>query len=165
MWFGILGATEVRTADGNAVPVGGPRARSLLALLLLNAGRLVTAERLIDGLYGDDPPAGAANALQSQVSRLRRGLAEAGDLVEFHAAGYRLAVDPDDVDVHRFERLVEEGRRATSAAETAETLRAALDLWRGPALADVPRPPSPGRRPHGWRSCASPRSRTAPRPS
>jgi predicted ATPase/DNA-binding SARP family transcriptional activator len=137
MWFGILGATEVRSADGSVIPVGGPRVRSLLALLLLNAGQLVTAERLIDGLYGDDPPAGVANALQSQVSRLRRGLGDAGNLVEFHAAGYRLAVDPEDVDVHRFERLVREGRRAPAPDEVAQALRAALDLWRGPALADV----------------------------
>jgi predicted ATPase/DNA-binding SARP family transcriptional activator len=144
MWFGILGATEVRSVDGSVVPVGGPRVRSLLALLLLNAGQLVTAERLIDGLYGDDPPAGAANALQSQVSRLRRGLGNTGDLVEFHAAGYRLAVDPEDVDVHRFERLVREGRRAPSPGEAAQALRAALDLWRGPALADVAEAPFAG---------------------
>ena len=147
MWFGILGATEVRSADGSVVPVGGPRVRSLLALLVLNAGQLVTAERLIDGLYGDDPPAGAANALQSQVSRLRRGLGDAGDAVEFHAAGYRLAADPEDVDVHRFERLIEEGRRALAAGEAAgaaEFLRAALGLWRGPALADVAEAPFAG---------------------
>ncbi|MDN3356681.1 BTAD domain-containing putative transcriptional regulator [Actinomadura sp. DC4] len=137
MWFGILGATEVRSADGGVVPVGGPRVRSLLALLLLSAGRPVTAERLIDGLYGEEPPSGAANALQSQVSRLRRGLGDAGDLVAFDAAGYRLAVDPDDVDAHRFERLLAEGRRAADPAEAARLLRAALDLWRGPAFADV----------------------------
>ena len=140
MWFGILGATEVRSADGSVVPVGGPKARSLLALLLLNAGRLVTTERLIDGLYGDDPPAGVANALQSQVSRLRRGLEDAGELVEYHAAGYRLAVDPEDVDVHRFERLARDGHRLLAAGDTAraaESLRAAIELWRGPALADV----------------------------
>ncbi|GLY84182.1 ATP-binding protein [Actinoallomurus iriomotensis] len=143
MGFGILGATEVRSADGVPVPVGGPRVRALLALLLLNAGRLVTTERLIDGLYGDEPPAGAANALQSQVSRLRRGLAAAGlaaGVVEFHAAGYRLAVEPDDVDVHRFERLAGEGRSALAAGDAARAvglLREALELWRGPALADV----------------------------
>src|SRR4051812_87658 len=144
MRFGILGATEVCSTDGSAIPVGGPRVRSLLALLLLNAGQLVTAERLIDGLYGDEPPAGVANALQSQVSRLRRVLGDAGDLVEFNGAGYRLAVDPEDVDVHRFERLVREGRRAVDPAETAQVLRAALDLWRGPALADVAEAPFAG---------------------
>jgi predicted ATPase/DNA-binding SARP family transcriptional activator len=143
MRFGILGPVEVRASDGAPVSVGGPRVRSLLALLLLDAGRVVTAERLIDGLYGEEPPAGAANALQSQVSRLRRGLGAAdgsGDLVEFHPAGYRLAVDRDDVDAHRFERLTREGRRALAAgdpARAAALLREGLDLWRGPALADV----------------------------
>jgi predicted ATPase/DNA-binding SARP family transcriptional activator len=144
VFFGILGATEVRGTDGSPTAVGGPRVRSLLALLLLDAGHLVTAERLIDGLYGEDPPRDAANALQSQVSRLRRGLGGDGALVEFHPAGYRLAVDPDSeehmVDVHRFGRLAGEGRRALAAgdhAKAAELLRTALDLWRGPALADV----------------------------
>ncbi|HEX6470027.1 MAG TPA: BTAD domain-containing putative transcriptional regulator [Streptosporangiaceae bacterium] len=145
MDFGILGATEVRGPGGRPVAVGGPRVRALLALLLLDAGRVVPAERLVAGLYGADPPAGgAANALQSQVSRLRAGLARGVDggaaLVEFHPAGYRLAVDPDAVDVHRFGRLADAGRRALAAgdpARAAESLRAALDLWRGPALADV----------------------------
>lgn len=80
MRFGILGPVEV-VNDGAAVPVGGPTVRALLAMLLLDAGRVVPAERLIDGLYGEAPPSGAANALQSQVSRLRRGLGDAG-LVE-----------------------------------------------------------------------------------
>ncbi len=139
MWFGILGATEVRSAGGEVVPVGGPRVRSLLALLLLNAGRPVTTERLIDGLYGEDPPADAANALQSQVSRLRRGLGS-GAHVEYDGAGYRLAADPDAVDAHRFERLAAEGRRALDTGDprgAAALLREALGLWRGPALADV----------------------------
>lgn len=94
-------------------------------------------------MYGANPPAGAANALQSQVSRLRRGLRAAagqGGLVELHPAGYRLAVDPEDVDAHRFERLAREGGQALAAGDhvgAAVLLRAALDLWRGPALADV----------------------------
>lgn len=143
MWFGILGAMEVRLTDGTPVAIGGPRVRALLALLLLDPGQVVTPERLIDGLYGEEPPSGAANALQSQVSRLRRGLrteTAAGDLVEFHPAGYRLVVDPDDVDAHRFERLAREGRRALNAGdhtEAATLLREAVGLWRGPALADV----------------------------
>jgi predicted ATPase/DNA-binding SARP family transcriptional activator len=138
--FGILGATQVWLADGTPVPVGGPRVRALLALLLLDAGRVVSAERLVDGLYGDNPPGDAANALQSQVSRLRRGLADRAP-VELHPAGYRLAADPDDVDAHRFQRLADEGRRALSAGDPARArvlLQEALGLWRGPALADVP---------------------------
>ncbi|WP_412540369.1 BTAD domain-containing putative transcriptional regulator [Longispora sp. K20-0274] len=139
MIFTILGPVEARHPDGTPAPVGGPRVRALLALLLLDAGRLVPTERLVDGLYGEQPPAGAANALQSQVSRLRRGLGDA-DLVEFHPAGYRLAVDPDAVDAHRFERLARDGQRALAAGDhagAAALLRDALDLWRGPALADV----------------------------
>lgn len=135
--FGILGATQVSDVDGGVVLPGGPRRRALLALLLLDAGRVVTAERLIDGLYGEEPPAGVANALQSQVSRLRQAL---GRPIEFSPAGYRLAIDPDDVDAHRFERLSAEGRAALAAGDPARAaglLREALDLWRGPALADV----------------------------
>ncbi|MFC3449424.1 BTAD domain-containing putative transcriptional regulator [Amycolatopsis speibonae] len=139
MRFGVLGATEVRREDGTTVGVGGPRVRTLFALLALEAGRVVPAERLIDGLYGEQPPEGVANALQSQVSRLRGALKDLAP-VEFSPAGYRLAVDPGDVDVHRFERLAAEGRRtlaAGDAAKAAELLRDALGLWRGPAFADI----------------------------
>ncbi|WP_165502998.1 BTAD domain-containing putative transcriptional regulator, partial [Actinomadura fibrosa] len=141
MRFGVLGPVEVRGGDAG-VAVGGPRVRALLAMLALDAGRVVPAERLIDGLYGEEPPSGAANALQSQVSRLRRGLGDAG-LVEGHPAGYRLAVARERVDVHRFGDLADEGRRALAAGEHAravELLREALGLWRGPALADLDAP-------------------------
>ncbi|MFB7720572.1 BTAD domain-containing putative transcriptional regulator [Nocardia sp. NPDC056100] len=74
MQFGILGSIEVRRTDGDPIAVGGPQVRALLALLALDAGKLVSRERLIDGLYGEDPPGDAAHALQSQVSRLRRAL-------------------------------------------------------------------------------------------
>jgi predicted ATPase/DNA-binding SARP family transcriptional activator len=137
--FGILGTVEIRSAEGDTLPIGGPRQRALLALLLLDAGRVVTVERLLDGMYGSQPPAGATSALQSQVSRLRRGL-PAG-LIEFHPAGYRIAVEPDAVDVHRFEQLARQGARAKAEGDhenAAEVLRQALDLWRGPVLADVP---------------------------
>ncbi|MET8986476.1 BTAD domain-containing putative transcriptional regulator [Nonomuraea wenchangensis] len=136
--FGILGPLAVRDAAGRELAVGGPRPRALLALLLLDAGRTVSVERLIDGQYGDDPPAGAANAVQAQVSRLRRALP--GHLIEFHGAGYRLAVEREDVDAHRFERLAREGRRLLAhglSAQAAAVLGDALELWRGPALADV----------------------------
>jgi predicted ATPase/DNA-binding SARP family transcriptional activator len=139
MQFGILGPLDVRSATGEELSVGGPRPRALLVMLLLDAGRVVGVERLIDGQYGDAPPAGAANAVQAQVSRLRRNLPT--ELIEFHGTGYRLTVDPDDVDAHRFERLAREGRRLLAAghhAAAAVPLREALDLWRGPALADLP---------------------------
>ncbi|MEU8328280.1 BTAD domain-containing putative transcriptional regulator [Micromonospora sp. NPDC048839] len=140
MRFRVLGPTQVLLADGREIPVGGPRLRALLALLLLDAGRVVSAERLIDGLYGEHPPRGAANALQSLVSRLRQALPAEHTPVEFHPAGYRLAVDPADVDAYRFERLTEAGRRALAGGDqprAAAVLREALELWRGPALADV----------------------------
>ncbi|QXJ20401.1 tetratricopeptide repeat protein [Actinomadura graeca] len=141
MWFGVLGAVEAR-GGGGAVAVGGPRVRALLAMLALDAGRVVPAERLIDGLYGEEAPAGAANALQSQVSRLRRGLGDAG-LVEGHPAGYRLAVERDTVDAHVFERLARDGREALATGDNtaaARLLGEALGLWRGPALAGVDAP-------------------------
>ncbi|WP_067179777.1 ATP-binding protein [Microtetraspora niveoalba] len=138
MQFGILGPLEARTGEGEPVPVGGPRPRALLAMLLLAAGRPVGVDRLIDGQYGDDAPAGAANAVQAQVSRLRRALPSG--LIELNGAGYRLAIDPDDLDAHRFARLAREGRRLLAEGDhrsAARTLREALALWRGPALADV----------------------------
>ncbi|MEV0582474.1 BTAD domain-containing putative transcriptional regulator [Nonomuraea sp. NPDC050310] len=123
----ILGPVRAGEAE-----VGGPRVRALLVLLALEAGRIVPADRLIDGLYGERPPEDAANALQSQVSRLRRALGR--ELIEHHPAGYRLAVDPLEVDLHRFERLAAEGRRARGEGDperAAALLGEALALWRG----------------------------------
>ena len=140
MRFGILGPLDVRTDDGTPVDPGGPRPRALLTLLLLDAGRAVSTQRLTDGLYGAEPPSGAANALQSQISRLRRRLAPHTD-IEAVPAGYRVAASPDSVDAHRFERLSRDGRSALAAgdpARAAARLREALALWRGPALSDLP---------------------------
>ncbi|WP_369822120.1 BTAD domain-containing putative transcriptional regulator [Saccharomonospora sp. CUA-673] len=140
MQVALLGPVRVETEDGTPADVGGPRLRMLLARLALDAGRAVPVEALIDGLWGDEPPAGAANALQSLVSRLRRALAAAGVELESGAGGYRLAVDPDAVDIHRFERLATAGRRDLAAGRldrAADTLTDALALWRGAALADV----------------------------
>ncbi|WP_051116275.1 BTAD domain-containing putative transcriptional regulator [Amycolatopsis nigrescens] len=144
MRFGILGPVLARCADGTPAVLGGPRARALLALLAAEAGRVVPTDRLIDGMYADAPPEGAANALQSQVSRLRRRLGDAG-LVELHPAGYRLAVDPAEVDAHRFTELAGTGRAALAGGEyrrAAELLGDALGLWRGQALADLADSPS-----------------------
>ncbi|MGW2815551.1 BTAD domain-containing putative transcriptional regulator [Streptomyces sp. NPDC001415] len=124
---------------GPAPAPAGPRLRSLLAFLVLNAGHTVPAERLVDALYGEEPPAGAAGALQSQVSRLRKCVD-----IEYGPAGYRLVADPEDVDVLRFERLARDGARAREAGDAgraAVLLREALELWRGPALADVAHAP------------------------
>ncbi|MGX1510949.1 ATP-binding protein [Streptomyces collinus] len=144
MRFGILGPLDIRTDDGTPVDPGGPRPRALLTLLLLDAGRTVPATRLIDGLYGSEPPAGAANALQSQISRLRGRLAP-HTAVEAGGAGYRLVAPPESVDAHVFERLCGDGRAALAAgdhARAATALREALALWRGPALPDLPEVPA-----------------------
>ncbi|GAA0964355.1 BTAD domain-containing putative transcriptional regulator [Acrocarpospora macrocephala] len=138
MRFGVLGPTEVRRDSGEIVAVVGPRLRILLGMLVLDAGRVVTTDHLIDGLYGEEPPAGAANALQAQVSRLRQ-LLDAPVIVR-HPAGYQLDVDPESVDARRFERLAAAGRAALATGNTrraADLLREGLDLWRGPALADL----------------------------
>src|SRR6188472_2077569 len=90
-WFvriGLLGPLEVADGAGRPVEVGGARLRALLILLAIEAGRVVTTERLIDGVWGDDPPSGAPNALQSLISRLRRTLP--GLVLDSHPAGYRL---------------------------------------------------------------------------
>ncbi|MEV4476759.1 BTAD domain-containing putative transcriptional regulator [Nonomuraea sp. NPDC049504] len=139
MRFQILGPTTAWQADGEPVELGGPRVRALLTLLALDAGRIVTAGHLVDGMYGARPPEGVANALQSQVSRLRRALGR--DRVEFHPAGYRLVADPEDVDARRFELLIRDGRQALAGGDperAAALLRAGLDLWHGAPLADAP---------------------------
>ncbi|MFF3329958.1 BTAD domain-containing putative transcriptional regulator [Streptomyces sp. NPDC002888] len=140
MRFGILGPLDIRTDDGTPVDSGGPRPRALLTLLLLDAGRTVSTDRLTAGLYGAQPPAGAANALQSQISRLRRRLAPHTE-IEATPAGYRITASPEAVDTHRFEHMAGEGRVAFSAGDhtrAAARLREALALWRGPALPDLP---------------------------
>ncbi|WP_443667759.1 AfsR/SARP family transcriptional regulator [Kibdelosporangium philippinense] len=113
--------------------IAGSRLRALLVVLALEPGRVVSISRLTDGVWGDDPPARAANALQVLISRLRKSL----DVpIESHPAGYRLVIDPDEVDVTRFERLVASVRLADDPTK-AQVLREALALWRGPALQDV----------------------------
>ncbi|WP_043625953.1 BTAD domain-containing putative transcriptional regulator [Nonomuraea candida] len=139
MRFQILGPTIALGEDGEPVTLGGPRARALLTLLALHAGRIVSGEQLVAGMYGARPPEGVSNALQSQVSRLRRALGR--DLVEFHPAGYRLIADPQDVDAGRFEQLARAGGQALAGgdpARAATLLREALELWRSAPLADAP---------------------------
>ena len=137
MQIALLGPLEVRAGSGAPVEVGGARLRTLLIRLALDAGRVVTTGALIDALWDDEPPAGAANALQALVSRLRRALPEGA--IESTPAGYRLAVRPEAVDACRFERDVAAARArlATDPAGAAQLLAGALVLWRGPALADV----------------------------
>ena len=139
MDFRILGPVEVR-AQGRPLAVPGGRQRALLALLLLRAGQPVSRDRLIADLWGERPPAGAVKTVQAVVSRLRRALGGEASRLVTGAAGYRLRVEPDELDLARFERLCEDGRRALAAGRpgrAAARLHAALEEWRGPALADV----------------------------
>jgi DNA-binding SARP family transcriptional activator len=113
------------------------RQGAVLALLVLHANQVVPSERLLVELWGEDAPPSAVNALQAAVSRLRRAL-PAGRLVT-RAPGYLLRAYPDELDLDRFQRLLAAGQQALaagSAAEAARTLRLALGVWRGPALAD-----------------------------
>jgi len=135
--FRLLGPVEALLA-GRTVALGGVRQRALLALLLLRANEVVSRDRLIDELWQDHAPESAANALAALVARLRRALPE--DTIVTRSGGYAAQVDPDTVDVHRFERLVEEGNSALAAADPARAgslLRSALGLWRGQPLADL----------------------------
>jgi predicted ATPase/DNA-binding SARP family transcriptional activator len=134
--IGILGPLEV--ADGKRlVEVGGARLRALLTLLALEAGRVVPVERLIDDLWEANPPAGAPNALQSLVSRLRAALGDGRGLIESRPAGYRLTMARSDIDAFDFESRVTRARHVGDPLIAAAELRDALALWRGPALADV----------------------------
>jgi predicted ATPase/DNA-binding SARP family transcriptional activator len=136
MEFRILGRMEVWD-KGSEVPLRGPKPRALLAVLLLHANEVVSADRLIDELWGEDSPESAAGALRVNVSRLRSALPQ--DVVATRPPGYVIRVQADALDLDRFERLVDEGRsllRRGLAAEASQRLSEALSLWRGPALAD-----------------------------
>src|SRR5271165_6613211 len=140
--IGLLGPLQVRDETGRPVHVGGRQLRVLLALLALNAGRVVPAGSLAAEIWPDDLPGNPGNALQTLVSRLRAELRQAGigDVIESHPAGYLLAVPPEAVDVMAFEALAARGRRALAdgdAGEAARVLRDALLAWRGQPLADA----------------------------
>jgi peptide/nickel transport system substrate-binding protein len=132
--FAILGPVEVRH-DGDTVPVGGPKQRALLAMLLLADGTPVSRDALIEGLWGERPPATAGQTLDSYLSRLRRTLGS--DRIERRPPGYALRVAPDELDRGRFERLVADAREDPDPRRAVTTLQEALGLWRGPALADL----------------------------
>jgi DNA-binding SARP family transcriptional activator len=125
MEFRILGPLEV-VDEGQPVALGGARQRSLLAILLTRANEVVSTDRLIDELWGEQPPRAAGNTVQYYVSQLRKALGT--DRIVTRPPGYRIRVEPGELDLERFEALVESG----GAAE----LREALRLWRGQALAD-----------------------------
>jgi DNA-binding SARP family transcriptional activator len=135
--FRILGPLEV-AADGGRIELGGSKQRALLADLALHPNEVLSRDRLIDDLWGERPPETASSALHVYVSRLRKLLPDVA--LETRPPGYVLAVDPERIDVHRFERLLADGRAALQqgdAAAAAALLRDALSLWRGMPLADV----------------------------
>ncbi|WP_119726849.1 BTAD domain-containing putative transcriptional regulator [Thermomonospora amylolytica] len=140
MRFGVLGPLEVWTADGAPVTVRRPTVRVLLADLLVQEGRPLSVDRLIDDLWGPRPPRDPAGALQVKVSQLRRILedAEPGarELLAFRPPGYALRVDPDTLDAARFASLLARARETADPRARAALLADALALWRGPAYAD-----------------------------
>src|ERR671934_1329090 len=119
--FSLLGPLAV-SVRGEPVALGGQKRRALLATLLLEANRVVSRDRLIDALWGEDPPDTARNTVQVYVSQLRKLLPEG--MLETAPPGYRLAVEPDTVDLFEFVRLSEEGKAALAAGNPA----AAADL-------------------------------------
>jgi DNA-binding SARP family transcriptional activator/tetratricopeptide (TPR) repeat protein len=135
--FRLLGAVDA-WAGGRRIDLGPARQRCLLALLLLHANQPVPTGRLVDLMWGEHPNAHARNTVQVYVSRLRRALASV-DGVRLVTArpGYRVEVDPDRVDLHRFRRMVADARSADGDEQAAVLLRRALGLWRGQPLDDV----------------------------
>src|SRR4051794_12312046 len=115
MRVGILGALQIER-DGRPVEVAGGRLRALLARLALDAGRPVSVAALVDAVWDDDLPADEQHALQSLISRLRRSLGDS-DAIAPAPGGYRLAVEPDAVDAHRFERLAAAGASALRSGD------------------------------------------------
>jgi WD40 repeat protein/DNA-binding SARP family transcriptional activator len=136
--FRLLGPLEVFDDDGREVAVKSGRQRALLAVLLLRANELVSSDALVEELWGESPPPTAHKMLHNQVSALRRALGANGRL-ETRGSGYRLKVAQGERDVDRFEALVARGRErlCLDPQEAAAAFRRAIDLWRGPALADL----------------------------
>jgi YVTN family beta-propeller protein len=144
MDYRILGPLAVYDEERRAVELGGRQQRLVFAVLLLHRNEVVSVDRLIDVLWGERAPTNAVKNVQVHLSRLRRALEFDGsepkkEVVRTRTSGYVLEVTPGEVDADRFERLVDEGRRALAAADpehAATLLQEALALWRGPPLAD-----------------------------
>jgi DNA-binding SARP family transcriptional activator len=144
--FRVLGPLQVTGDDGRAVELTGAKPRALLTLLLSEPGRVIGIDRIIDTLWGDDPPPTVTGTLQSYVSQLRRvlepgrGPREAPSVLLTRPPGYAVQVAPEDLDLLVFQTLVEEGDRAVSAGEARRgvaLLGQAMDLWRGEPLAEL----------------------------
>jgi DNA-binding SARP family transcriptional activator len=143
MEFSILGPVAIRVA-GQPVAAGHARQRAVLAVLLLELGRVVSPELLIDRVWGDDPPASVRNVLYGNIARIKSVLVsaqDAGASLSREPGGYQLRADPEQVDLYRFRRLVAEAAAAADDdVQAAQSLRSALALWYGPALAGVASP-------------------------
>src|SRR5437867_2657413 len=141
MQFRVLGPLEVSMA-GDPISLGGPKQRAVLAHLLLRANQLVPAETLVDEIWGDEPPEKARNIIQTYVSHLRKVLGR--DRIQSHAPGYRLRLDPSELDATRFDELMRGAKKSLPVDPNIAvgTLDDALALWRGPALADLADQPS-----------------------
>jgi DNA-binding SARP family transcriptional activator len=139
--FRILGPLEVVGDDG-PISLGGPKQRATLAILLLDANRVVSVERLADDLYSGAAPVTAVTQVQRQISELRKVLGASA--IQTRAPGYVIRLAPDELDLRRFERRAEEAARALATGDArtgARLLADALDLWRGPPLADLANEP------------------------
>lgn len=138
--FGVLGSLEIRS-EGTEIAIGAPKLRALVIALLLDVGRVVAAERLVDDLWGEAATPQAMTSLRSYVSNLRRLLPSVDDtpLIATRGRGYVLDVDPATIDAVRFERLVRAGHELIDddPAGALGSLDDGLALWRGPALVDV----------------------------
>ena len=139
----LLGPFDV-VVDGRSVQLGGAKQRALLAILAIHANEVLPADRLIDELWPGHPPESAVNTLQGYISRLRKALDPQGTngaepIIVFRSRGYVLTVPPEQIDSHRFVRLVAEAETRSGTGDAtgaADSLREALALWRGAALAD-----------------------------
>jgi YVTN family beta-propeller protein len=141
MQFRLLGPIEVED-DGRLLALGSAKQRALLATLLLHPNEVVSRDRLIDDLWGERPPGSASHSLEVYVSRLRKTLQPDGRerVVITRPGGYLLRLEPEQLDLARFERLTRDGRSALAAGNyyrAAQQLRQALALWRGPALGEL----------------------------
>ena len=144
MEFRILGPIEV-VEGSRSLPLGGAKQQALLAVLVLNANRAVSTDRLTDALWGERAPEGAAHTVQVFVSQLRKALRVDGErsseeMLVTQGRGYVLRTEPERVDLYRFEALIDQGRKALvdrDPAGASALLREALDLWRGPPLAGL----------------------------
>ncbi len=137
--FRVLGPVEVGSAS-QRVPIGHARQRAVLAVLLLDLGRVVPMELLIDRIWGDDPPASVRNVIYGYVARLKAALSDAGEPgvdLRRQAGGYVLEARPEQCDLHRFRRLIKQAAGAGDDEQAMTLLCAARDLWRGPALAGL----------------------------